>query len=224
MNIFAIIGFITVVVLHLLGESILIKGRDVGMNIRYISKPLLMPLLLTLYLTGIDDPSIWVIFAVVGGWIGDICLMIPDPKETKKFFRIGLIAFLLGHIFYIIAILQLITISEWWYYLLSLPFIIYGVVVYKQLVPHTGKMRVPVTIYIIVILVMGISTMFLWESITIDRVLLLVTGAILFILSDTINAFNKFKEKIANERIYTMSTYLIGQFLLILGFLESIEI
>jgi len=49
-------------------------------------------------------------------------------------------------------------------------------------------------------------------------------GALVFIISDTINAFNKFAKEIPYERLYTMSTYLLGQFLLVLGFLYAIPI
>ena len=221
-----IIGFFALFVIHLFGEFLIIQNKENKnrMLIRYISKPLLMPLLACYYM--FDNPSLnlWVIFGIAGGFIGDICLMIPDPKGTKRFFKIGLISFLLGHLFYIIALILIIDFSrfQWWSILLSIPYIIIGVYVYSRLIKYTGKMKIPVTIYLIVIILMGVSTPLLWGSYEPIGVILLMVGALVFIISDTINAFNKFAKDIPYERLFTMTTYLFGQFLLVLGFLYAI--
>jgi uncharacterized membrane protein YhhN len=68
---------------------------------------------------------------------------------------------------------------------------------------------------------MGISTTFLWGSSETIGIILLMMGALVFIISDTINAFNKFAKEIPYERLFTMTTYLVGQFLLVLGFLYA---
>ena len=83
-------------------------------------------------------------------------------------------------------------------------------------------MKIPVTIYLIVIILMGVSTPLLWGSNEPISVILLMVGALVFIISDTINAFNKFAKEIPYERLFTMTTYLLGQFLLVLGFLYAI--
>ena len=220
------IGFFTLFVIHLIGELLIIKNKENKnlMLIRYLSKPLLMPLLACFYF--FDNLSLdWlVILGIAGGFIGDVCLMIPDPNGTKRFFRIGLISFLLGHLFYIIALILMIDFSrfQWWSIFLTIPYIAIGAVVYPRLIKHTGKMKIPVTFYLIVIILMGISTPLLWGSSEPIGVILLMMGALVFIVSDTINAFNKFAKEIPYERLYTMSTYLLGQFLLVLGFLYAI--
>lgn len=221
-----IIGFFALFVIHLFGEFLIIQNKENKnrMLIRYISKPLLMPLLACYYMFNNPSLNLWVIFGIAGGFIGDICLMMPDPKGTKRFFKIGLISFLLGHLFYIIALILIIDFSrfKWWSILLSIPYIIIGVYVYPRLIKYTGKMKIPVTIYLIVIILMGISTPLLWGNNEPIAVILLMVGALVFIISDTINAFNKFAKEIPYERLYTMTTYLLGQFLLVLGFLYAI--
>ena len=220
------IGYFALFVIHLFGELLIIQNKESKnrMLIRYISKPFLMPLLACFYM--FDNPSLnlWVIFGIAGGFIGDVCLMIPDPKGTKRFFKIGLISFLLGHLFYIIALIIIVDFSlfRWWSLLLTIPYIIIGVYVYPRLIKHTGKMKIPVTIYLIVIILMGVSTPLLWGTGEPIGVILLMVGALVFIISDTINAFNKFAKEIPYERLYTMTTYLLGQFLLVLGFLYAI--
>jgi uncharacterized membrane protein YhhN len=222
------IGFLTLFLVHLFGELLIIKNKENKnrMLIRYITKPLLMPLLACFYI--FDNLSLdwWVILGIAGGFIGDVCLMIPDPNKTKRFFKFGLISFLLGHIFYIIALFLMIDFSnyEFWSISLTIPYIAIGVIVYPRLIKHTGKMKIPVIVYLIVIILMGVSTTFLWGSSEPIGVILLMMGALVFIISDTINAFNKFVKEIPYERLYTMTTYLLGQFLLILGFLYATPI
>ena len=222
------IGFFIFFTIHLIGELLIIKNKESKNHllIRYISKPLLMPLLACFYMFDNTNLNLWVILGIAGGFLGDVFLMIPDPNKTKRFFKFGLISFLLGHVFYIVALLLMTDFSnyQWWSILLSIPYIVIGVIVYPRLIKHTGKMKIPVTIYLIVIILMGLFTSFLWGGREPSGVILLMMGALVFIISDTINAFNKFAKEILYERLYTMSTYLLGQFLLVLGFLYSTPI
>lgn len=212
---------------HLIGEALLIKEYKIGMTIRYISKPLLMPLLALYYLFATFDINGWIVAGILGGFVGDVCLMIPDPKGTKKFFRIGLIAFLLGHIFYVIAFIQAagdFAGYQWWSIFLAIPYVVIGAYTYPRLIKHTGKMTIPVTVYLIVIVLMGVSTSLLWGIRAPFGVGIAMIGALVFMISDTINAFNRFAKPIPNERLYTMSSYLIGQFLLVLGYIQAIAL
>lgn len=219
--------FFVFVAAHLLGEFLIIKGNKKGMTIRYISKPVMMPLLALFYIIGNLSINLWIIAGIFGGFAGDVCLMMPDPKGTKKFFKIGLISFLFGHIFYIVAFIQAamgFSDYKWWSILLAIPYILIGAFTYPRLIKHTGKMTIPVTIYLIVIVLMGVSTTFLWGSRAPLGVGLAMIGALIFMISDTINAFNKFAQEIPYERLLTMSTYLLGQFLLVLGYIKAVPI
>ena len=46
-----------------------------------------------------------------------------------------------------------------------------------------------------------------------------MAGAFVFMVSDTLNAYNRFVREIPFERLLTMGTYLGGQFLLVQGYL-----
>ena len=51
------------------------------------------------------------------GALFEFMLFASDPDETKRFFRLGLIAFLLGHVFYVIAFIQAagdFDAYQWW--------------------------------------------------------------------------------------------------------------
>lgn len=212
---------------HLFGEYLILKENKDGMKFRYLTKPFLMPLLGLFYITGNSAINWWLIAGLVGGFGGDVCLMIPDPKNTKKFFRIGLISFLLGHVFYIVAFIiaaEGFQNYKFWSFLLTLPYMIIGALVYPRLTKHTGKMTKAVTVYLVVIVLMGVSTSFLWGTGTSGGTIIAMIGALIFMISDTINAFNKFANPIPNERLYTMGTYMIGQFLIVFGFLLAFPI
>lgn len=219
MQIIFMILFIITSVIHLIGEF------KKNLTIRYFTKPLLMPFLGLSYIIGNPAVNYLIVAGLIGGFLGDVLLMIPDPKNKGIFFMFGLISFLLGHLFYIIALILLAgNFSQFplWGLILILPFVLYGIITYSKLMPHikqnAPEMKLPVTVYLLVILSMGISTMFPLGNISTHGFLLLLAGAISFIISDSILAFDKFGPKIKNARIYTMITYLAAQFLIVVGF------
>ncbi len=227
LSIIPMVIFFVFMVAHLFGEYLILKDNKDGMKIRYITKPFLMPLLGLFYISGNPAINWWVVVGIIGGFGGDICLMMPDPKNTKKFFRIGLVSFLLGHVFYIVAFIVAADGFQnyrIWSFFLTIPYMVIGALVYPRLTKHTGKMTKAVTIYLIIIILMSISTSFLWGAREPLGVVFAMIGALIFMISDTLNAFNKFANPIPNERLYTMSTYLIGQFLLVLGLLLAIPL
>jgi uncharacterized membrane protein YhhN len=210
---------------HILGELLLIKGVKRGMIIRYITKPFIMPLLAVYYVAAAREVNWWLFAGIIGGFGGDFFLMLPDPEKTRKWFRMGLVSFLAGHIFYIVAFIQAAKGFHnfaWWSVLLAIPYVLFGAIVSPRLIRHTGKMRIPVTIYIFVIVVMGVCATFLWGTGRAEGIMILMIGALIFMISDAINAFNKFAHEIPNERIYTMSTYIIGQFLIVYGYVLAL--
>ena len=206
--------------IHLIGEFLHNKNIIKVEIIRYITKPLLMPLLMLFYT--IKNPSInwWIVIALIGGFFGDVSLMLPDPKKTKKWLKIGLISFLLGHIFYIVAfVIEAEGFAEYklWSIFVAFPFVIAGSIIHPILTKHTGEMTLAVSIYVLVITAMGISTTFLFGVGDLNSVLMVFFGAWFFAVSDTINAYVKFVKQFKYERTIIMLTYITGQFLIILG-------
>ncbi len=143
--------------------------------------------------------------------IGDVCLALPREKA----FREGLVAFLIGHIFYIFSFSSLIHISRW----VSIGlFIISGIsaLVFFWLRPHLKSMLIPVLIYIIVITVMvfGAWAVFgKFPSPTFGKALILA-GAFCFYLSDVFVARDKFVNEEYRNRLFGLPLYYAGQFML----------
>jgi uncharacterized membrane protein YhhN len=187
---------------------------------RYFTKPLLMPLLVLYFVleTGSIYASLkkWMILALLFSWAGDVLLMF-EPMNSM-FFIFGLAAFLIAHIFYII-LFDLIRVKEKERQSLLplLPIAIYYLVLIGLLPPHLDEMKKPVSIYGLIISIMLSFAIDLWRIKDRTVSFLIISGAFLFIVSDSLLALNKFYKPFEYAGIAIMLTYGIAQLLITLG-------
>ncbi len=145
--------------------------------------------------------------------LGDISLSF----KGEKFFLGGLVSFLLAHVVYIIVFSigsEWTMTNAWLLGVLGA----FGIGMVIVLTPHLGKMKIPVYVYISVILTMDIMAALrggpaYWT---------LVAGALTFTVSDTILALDRFRKPMAKGKYYVMTTYYAGQALICLAFLGGI--
>ena len=142
---------------------------------------------------------------------GDVFLALP----REKMFRYGLVAFLLGHLFYVIAFLYVAGISYWTFIGLAISMIISGGV-YFWLRSHLGSMKIPVVCYIIVItaMVVGAWSVLAAGGLTLSGRMLVFTGALGFYFSDIFVARHRFLKAEFFNRLAGLPLYYVGQFLL----------
>jgi len=151
--------------------------------------------------------------------IGDVYLALPQEKA----FRAGLVAFLVGHIFYIFSFSSLIPISFW---ISSGLFIIFGIsaLIFLWLRPHLKSMLIPVLLYILVITVMASGAWAVsWKSsFPISGRALILAGSLCFYVSDVFVARDKFIKEEYTNRFLGLPLYYAGQFMLAfsIGFLK----
>jgi len=143
--------------------------------------------------------------------IGDVCLALPQEKA----FRTGLIAFLIGHIFYIFSFSSLTQISHW----ISIGLFIFlgmSAFIFFWLRPHLKSMLIPVLIYIVIITVMGVGAwaVFWKSSFRISAKALILAGALCFYFSDVFVARDKFIKEEYQNRLLGLPLYYAGQFML----------
>jgi uncharacterized membrane protein YhhN len=142
---------------------------------------------------------------------GDVFLALPGAK----WFRVGLAAFLLGHVFYILAFQGLAPFSGW---LSSADFLILAISLgaCRWLWPHLGAMRIPVLAYVTVItlMVFGAWAVFQAPGLPFPGRALIFKGAVLFYLSDLLVARDQFIKKAFSNRLIGLPLYYTGQFLL----------
>jgi uncharacterized membrane protein YhhN len=127
-------------------------------------------------------------------------------------FIAGLISFLIAHLIYIYAF-QAGRLFQ--FKLLPVfPLILYGVVIYGILLPGLNGMTIPVAFYVLVILAMAWRAWDQWDQVRARWALLAFIGAVLFVISDSILALNRFGEPFGAARALTLSTYYGAQWLI----------
>ena len=152
-----------------------------------------------------------VLVGLVFGLIGDVCLALPGNRA----FRIGLFAFLAGHILYVRAFAGLTRPADW-ASPVQLIFVAASAAAYWWLRPHVGRMRVPVVVYLVVITLMlaGAWAVFRRSGPGATGGTIVWTGALCFYLSDLFVARQRFVTSQVVNRLIGLPLYYAGQFLL----------
>jgi len=102
-------------------------------------------------------------------------------------------------------------------------FVLYGIWMFIQVKAGAKDLALPVLIYILVILAMGITAFNREGAVSKKSFRLVGTGAILFMLSDSLLAWNKFVEPIELAPVFVLSTYGIAQLMIVSGMLAQAE-
>jgi uncharacterized membrane protein YhhN len=191
--------------------------------LQYITKPLLMPVLAVYFLAQTVRSSHrlepWILGGLFFSWAGDVLLMFQD--KIPDFFLFGLAAFLVAHIFYIVFFHRVRVLEGIrGRFFLLLPVVLYYAGLIIWLSPYLGDMSLPVRIYGIVISFMLMMALHMLYSRNKKAGSLLVTGAILFVISDSVLAINKFYQPFDQAGIVIMLTYGLAQLLIVKGAVE----
>lgn len=148
------------------------------------------------------------------GAAGDVLLQFMDcrPKEREPFFRAGLGAFLIGHVFYIVAFALLGRVTGWAVLLAAVLFAALFLLQFPARMDLKGQ-KVPVYAYAAVISVMTAFAVLSFGAGA--RGALVGLGGILFLVSDAILAlifFSPIREKALPT--WNLITYYAAQILL----------
>lgn len=186
----------------------------------FYSKPLIVPGLLGFYVLSVTQRHWYVISALLFCWVGDVLLMFVP--QHALFFMAGLVAFLVGHVMYILSYtrLQLNIPSP----LLAtqqarfaFPIVLATTGLLVILFPTLGALQAPVAIYALVIMMMSITAMRRYGRTSANSFWLVMSGALLFMLSDTLLALNKFYAPFYASGFCIMLTYCGAQWLIVEG-------
>jgi len=157
------------------------------------------------------------VLALICSVAGDIFLMFDE--ENPNYFILGLIAFLLAHVMYILVYLKHRNRNR-----KSLPFmiilIIYASGLFYLIKDGLGVMLIPVVIYMFVILTMAVTAFLRKGSVSIKNYNWVFLGAILFLISDSLLSVNMFFKPILFANILIMVTYSFAQYFIVLGILK----
>jgi uncharacterized membrane protein YhhN len=179
-------------------------------EIEMIAKPLITTSLVILYLLSVSKPNFWYVSALLFAFWGDVLLLFPD-----QFFVFGLASFLLAHVLLITVSSRFLQqVSKLRILVHSLPFVVILAVLLYLIYPNLEELLIPVIIYGIVISVFGVVAFLVYTN---DKSIAnswLFLGALIFILSDSILAINKFSQSSEFLGIAIMITYIIAQYLI----------
>lgn len=185
----------------------------------WFTKPLLMPLLwIWLFVANPAPPAAlrrWVLFSLVFATIGDVLLMLSRSADGTLFFMAGLGSFLLAHICYILGFTS-VPAQRRFSAAVLVPFALYLVGFLYRLWPNLpAPLRIAVPLYGLAISTMAITVVRLYKTLP-DRLFWpMLAGALLFVLSDSMIAINKFAAPIPQAGVWIMTTYIVGQYLLV---------
>lgn len=186
-----------------------------------MSKPLLMPVLAAYFYvsTSRSSPAGYLILGALGfSWTGDVILMLD--RMYGSLFIYGLIGFLGAHVCYLLYFVKIgkmgaaapspkITGS--------LLIFAYMTTFYAFLYPGLGGLKVPVLIYAVFITLMLLSSLRAFDLRTQPFGRICVMGTLIFAVSDSILAINRFVSPFRYAPLFIMTTYGIAQFLIVEG-------
>lgn len=217
--------FIVIGIIYLL---ILLSGNEYT---AWFLKPILLPSLLFAVVASEKFPSKKILLSALAfSWFGDVVLMFADKGDSSVseqakqiYFIIGLVLFLIAHILYIFLFAKQEKANAksqpLWFYLGVLCIIGYLFAMLFVLYPTLADLKIPVTVYAVVIstmLLMTVKGFFEWRE---PANYYILAGAICFITSDSLLAFDKFYQPIPLAAFNIMSTYLTAQFGITFGIL-----
>jgi uncharacterized membrane protein YhhN len=212
---FSILFFIIVLIELLTGRSASLQ------SVHYIAKPAIVISLICLFFKTSSSLSKSIktltLLGLSFSLIGDTLLMFVNVSEL--FFTLGLVAFLIAHVMYILLFLKHRNTEQSPFGFIALV-VIYAVCLFYFLKNGLGVMLIPVVFYMLVIVAMATTAYVRKNNVNMHAYNLVFLGALCFMVSDSILALNKFYQPIPWANISIMLPYALAQYLIILGILK----
>jgi uncharacterized membrane protein YhhN len=226
-GIYALVSFVVVLCAHLRGPDSFFAGSDellldhpwfYGM----VKSSLMLTLLFFALVRAKEAKAkhfLILVLGIVFSLIGDALMLAND------FFLLGLFSFLLAHIAYIILfirsskqLLEVVLIRKYPLIAIGLATIAGGI--FYALAPHLKDLALPVFLYVLAILGMAIFAVNRYGRTSPKSFRWVMAGALFFMFSDSIIAFDRFQSPIPFAPFLIMSTYATAQGLIVFGILE----
>lgn len=185
-------------------------------------KPALIPLLgFAVYAYKRFPARNTILTALAFSWIGDVILLFADIAEI--YFILGLVSFLISHIVYCTLFNKQHPVqvkNNAVFRVGCAVIVVYLVGMLSVLLPSLGDLKIPVIVYAFVIstmLLFAFNGFLTWLKPG-NRYIFM--GAIVFVISDSILAIDKFHSPIEKSAFIIMLTYLVAQYLIVVGILK----
>lgn len=181
--------------------------KNIAAMFKVVTSSLLLSYAVSLLLLETDTYALLIVSAITLGVLGDICLII----RHRAGFIAGMVAFLVGHLIYLLAFFQHPFQPDEWAISFALLLFISSHF-FRYLLPSiNGPLKYAVGAYMIVLVAMTSLAL----SVKIDNQATLIgLGAILFLVSDIFVGINRFKKAEFRNRLIGLPLYYAGQFTL----------
>ncbi len=180
-------------------------------------KGLIMPLLILILIINFQNSllTLLMLAGLIFSWAGDVILDFS--------FLHGLACFLLAQVMYIFVFSltpgkNLIFKNR---VFLGIPIALYGTGLIMYMYDDLGELRIPTIVYAFVILSMLASAINRLRKVNTLSYRLVLTGAALFVVSDSVLAINRFSLSFDGSDVVIMATYVIAQYLIITGYIRQ---
>lgn len=189
-------------------------------RVEYVLKPLTLVLLIAAAASADLGPAQgWVVGALVCGLLGDIALLVSTDSAADEAFVLGLAAFFIGHLFYLVAFSRH-GLHAW--------FAIAGLLiaagasalalnpVLRGVRRRAGReVAVVVGGYSAVLGAMAVLAVATGSLLT-------ALGGLLFMASDTVLAVDRFVRLIRRGPVYVIVSYHLAQLLIVIGLVRHL--
>ena len=210
---------ILTVIYVLAGLTYILFGDDTAIMARHIIKGCLIPFLIVIFIINfrhnLKGINLLMLSGLVFSWAGDVAIDFA--------FVPGLACFLVAQVMYLTTFFltpgKNVIFREKAY--LIIPVLLFGIGLIYILYDDLGDMKLPVIVYAVVILTMLASAINRLRKVNRLSYYLVLAGAILFVLSDSAIAINKFTWDFDYSGPIIMSTYLAGQYLIVTGYIKG---
>lgn len=190
-------------------------------TIHYFTKPFIVISLLLFFFNQSKQLNSFIktftILALVFSLIGDVALLFDGINPI--YFIVGLASFLLAHVMYVLVFLKQRDKKKKHLGFISL-MLFYAAFLFYILKDGLGDLLIPVIVYMIVILSMSTSAFLREKQNNIASYNWVLLGAILFMVSDSILALDKFYQSFQLSSLLIMSTYALAQYCIVIGILK----
>ncbi len=183
-------------------------------------KPLIVPSLIAFYIQNADGEKNLFVLALLFCWLGDVFLLFDRINEF--YFMGGLGAFLIGHVLLIFLYGKLKNVQGNGLNgpqkaRVSFPIILAGTGLISILYPTLGTLKIPVIVYALALIIMVLQSVYRYGFTSTSSFWNVCIGALLFMLSDSLLAINKFFQPIAGANGLVIATYMAALYFIVQG-------
>lgn len=192
---------------------------------RYISKPIVLFLLIGLYLINNKESHknkfLFVLLGLVSFLIGDLFII---NHTTKVFFITSMLLFSVGKLFYCLKFTNTIDFNM----SRLTPFLavcfLLVVVIFRLIYENLGHYLIPFIIYFFVSLVLALFSFLRKDATNIESYRMVFLGILFFLISEVVMVLKTFYHEIIFQDFLIMFTYGFAQYFIINGLLLEYKI